>query len=379
MKQVYLVSDNIISPIGFSTEENLNSLRANISGIHQIDDQKIHSAPFFGAAIKNMMLSDAWKEYADDGKYTKLEKMMLLSISKLCDDNKLQDISKYGVIVSTTKGNINALEGDQDAKVYLDSISKTIKEYFKLEKSPVLLSNACISGGLAIAVAKRMIQAGVYDDVIVVGGDLLSEFIVSGFFSFQAVSSAPCKPFCKNRTGISLGEGAASVWLSANKEHVKGELIHVSGDATANDANHISGPSRTGEGLYLSISKALKEAGIDRTQIDYISAHGTATPFNDEMEAIAFNRAGLEQVPVNSLKGYYGHTLGASALIETIIAKHNLIHNELFASKGYEESGVTQPINVIKENVNRPLQRILKTASGFGGCNVALVIEKVTS
>ena len=91
------------------------------------------------------------------------------------------------------------------------------------------------------------------------------------------------------------------------------------GDATCNDASHISGPSRTGEGLFRSITAAINEAKIKLEDIDYISAHGTATIFNDEMEAIAFNRLGMESIPLNSFKGYFGHTLGASGLVETIV------------------------------------------------------------
>jgi len=376
MRKVYLVDDNIISPIGFSTEENIKNLRLNQTGIKKVEDSEIWSEPFFGAVIDSHKLHDASKQIAEVGKYTKLEKMLLLSVSKLLEENPTLDITKSGIIISTTKGNINSLKGNENEKTYLSSISKTIQRYFKLANTPVVLSNACISGGLAIAIGKRMIQSGLYEDVVVIGGDLLSEFTLSGFFSFQAVSDAPCKPFCKNRTGISLGEAAACVWLSAHKENIKGEAICIAGDASANDANHISGPSRTGEGLYISIQKALKEANVDSNQIDHITAHGTATPFNDEMEAIAFNRAGLENVPINSLKGYYGHTLGASALIESIIAKHVILNNELFASLGFEELGVSVSINVITQNVRKEVNRVLKTASGFGGCNVALIIEK---
>ncbi|WP_298538806.1 beta-ketoacyl synthase N-terminal-like domain-containing protein [uncultured Aquimarina sp.] len=379
MKKVYLIADNIISPLGFSTEENIENLRLNKTGIKKVDDDDIWSKPFFGAVIDNDKLSVAWNTISNDSVYTKLEKMMLLSVSKLLTENPSLDITKCGVIISTTKGNINSLRGDSDEKAYLASISKTVQRYFKLDHTPVILSNACISGGLALAVGKRMIQSELFEDVVVIGGDLLSEFTLSGFFSFQAVSTAPCKPFCKNRTGISLGEAAASAWLSSNKKNVTEEAISITGDASANDANHISGPSRTGEGLFISITKALKEAGIESNQIDYITAHGTATPYNDEMEAIAFNRAGMKSVPINSLKGYYGHTLGASALIESIIARHCLINNELFASLGFEELGVSEPINVIDKNHKKELKRVLKTASGFGGCNVALIIEKEVS
>lgn len=379
MRKVYLISDNIISPIGFSTEENLKNLRLNQTGIKKVKDNTVWSEPFFGAMIDTNMLYSAWRTMSSDAVgYTKLEKMMLLSITRLLAENPSLDITKSGIIISTTKGNINGLR-ENNKKAYLSSISKAIQKYFNLNETPIILSNACISGGLAIAVGKRMIQSALYDDVIVVGGDLLSEFTLSGFFSFQAVSDAPCKPFCKNRSGVSLGEAVASAWLSVRKESDKKGIVMISGDASANDANHISGPSRTGEGLYISIQKALKEANLSSHQIDHISAHGTATPYNDEMEAIAFNRAGLQDVPVASLKGYYGHTLGASALIESIIARHCIINNELFASLGYEELGVSEPINVLKTNKIQEVNSVLKTASGFGGCNVALILEKVIS
>ncbi|SEK27475.1 3-oxoacyl-[acyl-carrier-protein] synthase-1 [Aquimarina amphilecti] len=376
MKKVYIVADNIISPLGFSTEENITNLRSNCTGIQKVEDDNIWSETFYGAVINNDKLSKAWEIISENSDYSKLEKMMLLSLSKLLEENPQLDIIKSGIVISTTKGNINNLRGKSDEKAYLSSISRTIQKYFKLDHTPKVLSNACISGGLALAIGKRMIQSELFEDVVVIGGDLLSEFTLSGFFSFQAVSPAPCKPFCKNRTGISLGEAAACAWLSSNIENVTKEAISIAGDASANDANHISGPSRTGEGLYISITKALKEANLDSDQIDHITAHGTATPYNDEMEAIAFNRAGLQNVPLNSLKGYYGHTLGASALIESIVARHCLINNELFASLGYEELGVSKSINVIAKNQNKELNRVLKTASGFGGCNVALIIEK---
>lgn len=376
MRKVYLVADNIISPLGFSTEENIENLRLSQTGIKKVADDDIWPEPFFGAVINTNKLSKAWTTISKHSGYTKLEKMLLVSVSKLLRENPALDITKSGVIISTTKGNINNLKENEEQKAYLSSIAKTVQKYFKLANTPVILSNACISGGLAIAIGKRMIQSELYDDVVVIGGDLLSEFTLSGFFSFQAVSDAPCKPFCKNRTGISLGEAAACAWLSAHKENIKGDVIRIAGDGSANDANHISGPSRTGEGLYISIQKALKEANLDSTQIDHITAHGTATPFNDEMEAIAFNRAGLENVPINSLKGYYGHTLGASALIESIIAKQAIVNNELFASLGFEELGVSVRINVIEQYGKKEIHRVLKTASGFGGCNVALIIEK---
>ena len=120
----------------------------------------------------------------------------------------------------------------------------------------------------------------------------------------------------------------------------------------------------------------MKEAKISADQIDFISAHGTATLYNDEMEAIAFNRINLQNVPLNSLKGFYGHCLGAAGLLESIISMESAMHNTLIQSKNFEEQGTSQSLNIIKENQPAKINYILKTASGFGGCNAAIVLEK---
>lgn len=144
--------------------------------------------------------------------------------------------------------------------------------------------------------------------------------------------------------------------------------------ASANDANHISGPSRNGDGLFQAIEQTLKNnKGI---KIDHISAHGTATPYNDEMESIAFERANLSDIPVNSLKGYYGHTLGAAGVLETILSIEAAHDNHIIRSAGFEMNGVSGKINVLKEHQSTKVNTILKTASGFGGCNaVALFVR----
>ena len=120
----------------------------------------------------------------------------------------------------------------------------------------------------------------------------------------------------------------------------------------------------------------MAEAKIEVSEIDYIGAHGTATSFNDEMEAIAFDRMDLKAVPVNSLKGYFGHTLGASGLLETIVGMHSLQKNILFSSKGFSDLGTSKPLNIIQSNTEKPLNVFLKTASGFGGCNTATIYKK---
>lgn len=250
-------------------------------------------------------------------------------------------------------------------------LAQKIASHLGFLTEPIVVSHACVSGVLALGTAKRLIQMGCFDDAVVLAGDALSEFVVSGFQAFQAMSQAPCRPFDLHRTGVSLGEAAACTYVSK----VKG-VFQILGDSFINDANHISGPSRTGEGLYRSILGAIKEAEIDSLSIEHISAHGTATPYNDEMEAIAFNRLHLQHVPLNSLKGYYGHTLGASGLLELVVAMHGMEENVLIPTAGFQEIGVSQPVHVIQKRIKKEVKRMLKTASGFGGSNAAIIVEK---
>ncbi len=308
--------------------------------------------------------------------------MMILTINHILKESNLKITNKTGLIIASTKGNIDALSPKSEfynlkSRAYLPELGKQIQDFFNFKNEPVILSNACVSGVLALVVAKRLIQSNLYDDVIVVGGDLVSEFILSGFTSFQAISDKPCKPFSKNRTGITLGEAVASALVTSDKKNISKNSIQIIGGASCNDANHISGPSRTGEGLFLSVKSALDEANIKASELDYISAHGTATNYNDEMESVAFSRLKMLDIPLNSLKGYYGHTLGASGLLETIMGIESLNNNTLIASKGFDELGVTHPVKVIRKTIQKELQVFLKTASGFGGCNTAAIFKKV--
>ncbi|MBU0763731.1 MAG: beta-ketoacyl synthase, partial [Bacteroidetes bacterium] len=242
---------------------------------------------------------------------------------------------------------------------------------------PIVVSNACISGVVAIIIASRLLREGRFQNVIVTGADILSEFVVSGFQSFKAISPEPCKPFDARRDGMSIGEGCGTIVLTLDQQYIPDEhRILVTGCSGSNDANHISGPSMTGEGLYTAIRNALDEADLLPVDIDFISAHGTATPYNDEMEAKALTMARLNNKPVNSLKGYFGHTLGAAGILESVAAIHSMKENLLIKTLGYSEHGVSCELNVVKELIGCEINRCIKTASGFGGCNAAILFEK---
>lgn len=379
MKKLYLHDDCIVSPLGFTTSKNLENLRSGTTGLQKLNKNDFLDTPICAGIVNSEILTETFSEIGNPQDFTKLEQMMLLAVRGVLDKNPELDLDKTGLIISTTKGNVHLLDNLGDFKkerLFLSNLGNIIKDFFGFKLKPIVVSNACISGGLALAVAKKMIKAGKFSSAIVVGGDMLSKFVVSGFNSFQALSENDCKPFSKDRTGINLGEAAAAILVSdlPKKNSVNVSLV---GDASTNDANHISGPSRTGEGLYKSIQNSLKEAQISSEAIKAISTHGTATLYNDEMEAIAISRSELGEIPLHSIKGYYGHTLGASALIEAILCKHMMLNSEIYPSLNFTEKGVSTKINVVTEyqkSIN--LDYVLKTASGFGGCNLAMIFKK---
>ena len=380
MDNVYLSHNNIVSAFGFNSTAAIEAITKEKTGLQLTKDTSVLPHPFFSSRIDQEYLEHNYALLNPKEKHTRLEKMLLVSLADTISKSGIALTSRVGLILSTTKGNIDVLEENSPfsgERAYLNVLGEKIKGFFGFENEAIVLSNACVSGVLALAVAKRYIRHGRFDHVFVVGGDVVTKFILSGFNSFQALSDEPCRPYCKTRSGINIGEVAASVLVTNDKDLLVEEAIIILGEASCNDANHISGPSRTGEGLYRSVARALHQAKLNPEDIDYISAHGTATLFNDEMEAIAFNRAGLQETPLNSLKGYFGHTLGASGLLETIIGMYSLHENTLFASKGFQELGVSQPLNIIARTTQKKVKTFLKTASGFGGCNTAAVFQKV--
>lgn len=371
----YLGANNIISPLGFTTAQNFDAL---VQGNVAVSKQQFPFSEtiFCCAKIDKTILNNYFSESSKVTFYTHLEKMCILSIQDIVKQSGLDFTDKKNLlIISTTKGNIDVLEGAYENlngnRVYLPVFAKTIGNYFGCASIPLVISNACISGILAIIAGMRFIESGNYNNVVVCGADIVSEFTLSGFKSFNALSDEPSKPFDKNRTGINLGEAAASILLSSDKI----SSIKILGGNSANDANHISGPSRNADGLFQAIKKTLQDSKINT--VDFISAHGTATDFNDEMESIAFSRAQLNHIPLNSLKGYYGHTLGAAGVLESIIAVNSLASNTIIQSKGFELGGTTKELNVIKKTEQKLINSCLKTASGFGGCNAAAIFEKI--
>ena len=404
---IYITAHTLISSLGFGISENKKAIHDYRSGIRMQEAGRISDSPILAGMIDSVELEKRAKEQLekrakelDISSYTRLEQLFILTIQEVISQSgvNLQELD-CALLLSTTKGNIDLLSDQEkrtnsdkpsdsvqstidnssflqelsvDSPAFLWKMAERIGNFFEAANQVEVISNACISGVSALVVAKRWIELGRYKRVIVAGGDILSHFITSGFLSFRSVSAHRCRPYDIQRDGLSLGEACGAVLLET-----QGNINHIilSGGAISNDANHISGPSRTGDGLALAINQAMEEAGALPEDISFINAHGTATVYNDEMESKAIHLAGLAAVPVNSLKPYFGHTLGASGIIETILCIEQLKEGIYYGTLGYETLGVPMPITVYGTHQPMPMKCCIKTASGFGGCNAALVLS----
>jgi len=371
---IELLSDNIVSPLGFTTEETWNQVHCGNSALQVYDTLFDLPDRYCVSKMDDAMLAEAFAKLSpmpDD--YTKLEQMAILSINEALTRTTVDPGSERVLfILSTTKGNVELLDNEdamKDGKAFLWYSARQITQFFLNPVEPIVVSNACISGVAAQITAQRYIESGVYDYVIVIGVDVLSAFVLSGFQSFKALSPEPCRPFDADRTGLNLGEAAATMIFGKAPERV--DVPHLLCGFMANDANHISGPSREASGQTEAIRKVLQY--VDKKDIAFICAHGTATRYNDDMESVALQRSGLSDCPVYSLKSYFGHTLGAAGILETILAFKALKQQEIPATLNCDNPGTAQPVNVSNAVQQVHGKAFLKLMSGFGGSNAAII------
>lgn len=378
---MYMLAHNIVSPLGFTSEENFEAVCAGKSGLSFHTHRFGLPEPFCASLMESNHFDSRFAELSTNTSYTRFEKMALWSVSQAIATSAIDAASPEVVFVlSTTKGNVELLEnlqGFEKERLYLWKSAQLIARFFGNPNEPVVVSNACISGCAAQIAAHRILQHPQYRYAVVVGAEVLSKFIISGFQSFKALSPEKCKPFDANRCGLNLGEAAATIIYesdrTSNKELDYNTICFSSG-YICNDANHISGPSRTAEGQYHALENTL--VGFDKTQLAFINAHGTTTRYNDDMESVAINRIGLQDIPVNSLKPYFGHTLGAAGIVEVIISSLALQCHKVIKTPNFETPGTVNPIHVADGTENRNAHTaFLKIISGFGGGNAALLFQ----
>jgi 3-oxoacyl-[acyl-carrier-protein] synthase-1 len=251
-----------------------------------------------------------------------------------------------------------------------DGLMRALRGLTGLEGPAAVLSNACASSGKAFASAKRWLDAGVVDAVLVGGADSLCQTTLRGFRALGLLSQEPSRPFSRERRGINIGEGAAFALVER-----KGEGPRLLGAGESGDAHHMTSPDPEGRGAQRAMEAALADAGVSASDVDYVNAHGTGTAFNDAMEARAIRATlGPHADPiVVSTKGYVGHTLGAAGAIEAVFVLESLQNGWTPASAGAEPVDPDIRLNVPAVACDVDLRVALSNSFAFGGSNVSVV------
>lgn len=367
--------------VGVGVEALRTAMRSNRSGLRKCDrfsDGRFQSN-IAGAALQN-----------DDGHDDPAYELAHQALNEACRaaQTVLSSVTpeRLGLVLATTKANIEALERLSDgrdcseiARRHLqgDLLAQDLAAEHHAEGPVQCVSNACVSGLIAIQQGARLIQRGDADAVLVVGVDHLSAFVMAGFSALKALDPVGCRPFDRDRCGLSPGEAGAAVVLARESLIQKSSpSIRIVGWGSSNDANHITGPSRDGSGLAQAILTALDSATLDSEDIDYINAHGTGTPFNDAMESAALRKVfGDDCPPVSGFKGMLGHTLGAAGVVETILCAQAMQERWLPGTPGLTSSAAGAPNSLLREGRSASrMNHVLKMNTGFGGVNGVIVL-----
>ena len=368
-----IVSCDMITAYGYGADACWNGILAGktaVSGLNRFSTGAFRSD--CAATIKDL-------------KYLRKDSLVMQMLRRLFSRSPVSVPEDSRLLLATTKGEIdilekNLLKGTGDAsKSNLNNLLNKVKRLARVKDSGIIVSAACASSSAAVAKAAAMIRSGYSDSVLVVACDSITEFVFSGFSSLMALDKFPARPFDKNRSGLSLGEAAAYALImseSRAKKEKRKIMGEVEGWGLSDDANHMTGPSRTGDGLASAIKKAMKTAGISENKTGLISAHGTGTVYNDAMELKAFNTVFKgKKKPLYSVKGGLGHTMGAAGLVELIVALRAL--KEKIAPPTVNLKNVDDNARgwaSRRQRILRGNKRALITNAGFSGINAALIL-----
>lgn len=368
-----VVSTNIVSPLGMSSQENWRAVMQGRSALRRLENYKGIPLPF----VASVFTPEQVEDLAIDG-FTRFESLAIRSITEALTHTDLDVHGERTVfILSTTKADVEELgfAAERDGDYHRPALSaKRIAEHVGIGGGAIVCCNACISGVSAQILADRLISTGHYDNAVVCGADLVSSFTASGFLSFKSLSNEACRPFDADRQGLNLGEAAATIVFTRADSLREGDWLFECGEMD-NDAFHLSTPAPSGEGARKVLEAVMK--GRDASELAFVSAHGTATMFNDQMESVAIEKAGLSAVPLTALKGWFGHTLGASGVLEVILGMMAVSESVVLPLRGFREIGVSGKVNVSSELRATDKNSFLKMISGFGGCNAAALYRRV--
>ncbi len=395
MEPIFITGAGIVSAIGVGKEATLEALQNGRSGVGEMQylPSRHRDIPVGEVKHSNAEMA-AMLGIADDISLTRTALIGSLALREALDEAGLsgETLRQIPFISATTVGGMDrrelyyAGEPDCDREHALiaahgcAACTEMIASQFGAFASLSTISTACSSATNAIITGANMLRCGLADMVVVGGAESLSMFHLNGFNTLMILDREPCKPFDKDRAGLNLGEGAAYLVMeTANSVSRRGvtPLCRLSGYGNACDAFHQTASSPDGEGAYLAMQEALALAGLSPADIQYVNAHGTGTPNNDESESTAIRRVYGEQLPpVSSTKSFTGHTTSASGSIEAVICILAIHHRFLPMNLHWHtpmENGIV-PVTDSRQQVD--LNHVMSNAFGFGGNDSSIILSR---
>ncbi|PPL03738.1 beta-ketoacyl-[acyl-carrier-protein] synthase family protein [Parapedobacter indicus] len=387
-----------ISAIGNNVTENFRSLvdsKHGIAPIRQLDTWHRERLLAGEIHMDNAELYDRL-QLSREAAYTRSTLLALMATKEAIETAAFKPGDGYrtGLISATTVGGMDATERYYDDYLVSEKNRSFIQthpcgyaaeqmgKYFGVSDFITTISTACSSAANAIMLGARMIRAGQLDRAIVGGTDCLSRFTINGFNSLMIYTDGHCKPFDENRNGLNLGEAAAYLVLEAPevaRKRMKSPIAYLTGYGNANDAFHQTASSDNGEGAYLAMRRALEVSGLNPRDIDYVNAHGTATPNNDLAEGNALLRiygSASAIPPFSSTKAFTGHTLAAAGAIEAVFSILALQHQVVFPNLNFSQPIASLGIVPQTALTEQRIDHVLSNSFGFGGNCSTLLFSK---
>lgn len=310
---------------------------------------------------------------------------LILQCKKVLEGSRLKNYKDTLLLVGSSVGGMNVTEdiymrtgtyADIDPnKHHIQAISNTLTTAFDFYDS-LSFSTACTSSANALGYAYEVLSKGLYENVLVVGADSLSQTTVGGFLTLGVLSSKPCKPFDKERDGMNVSEAIACLLIETEMGE---ESVELCGVGYSSDAYHMTHPHPDGKGAKDAMSNALEMAKLKPHDIDYINAHGTGTQANDSAEGNAIETLFSEQTKqpyISSTKSITGHTLGAAGAIEAVISCM-VLKEQTIPSNTFLKKIQNTKINLSLENHSGELKYVMSNSFAFGGNNCSLIFGKV--
>ena len=382
----------IVSSIGFGVEETFRSLVDMHTGIAPLSIlDTIHKEEFVMGEVKLTHRELMAKAGVDAGKpWTRTALLGAIAAKQAVSNAALssEELKTTGLISASTVGGMDRselfykgfLKGEHKENIdthHAGDSTEKIAELLGIKGFLSTVSTACSSSLNSQILGVKMLKSGLLDRVVVGGTDALSRFTLNGFNTLMILDRNHCRPFDASRTGLNLGEGAAFLVLETEEVAIKANrtiYARLEGYGNANDANHQTATSDTGDGPFMSMQKALMVAGLQPKDIDYINVHGTGTENNDLTEGRALIRLFADNIPsFSSTKAYTGHTLGAAGAIESVFSILALQHQVVFPNINFSTAIPEINLSPVTGVRQKEIKHVMTNSFGFGGNDSSIV------